>query len=236
MHDAMQPVADLFTPYRIEEMLPVSGTAYSQERPYNWKVVHDIDNEGYHVPIGHPSLQQLYGKDYTDTMVDGIPVSYGNINEKAGSNWSVKMYQKLLPEYDHLPDANRRLWQYSAAFPSMVFGLYPDSVEFYMTLPLTPESTIYRGGTYALPDDRREAAAAIYLNRRINNETEAEDERFVSWLQDGMKSSVFPVPNLSSIELGVRRFHQSIQKQLPVAKLLQHPGKGLVQEINRKLS
>jgi len=236
MHEAMQPVENLFTPYRISDMLPVSGTSFSQERPYNWKVIHDIDNEGYHVPIGHPALHQLYGKDYTDTAVDGIPVSYGNINEKMGSNWSVKMYQKLLPEYDHLPVVNRRLWQYSAAFPSMVFGLYPDSVEFYMTLPLTPESTIYRGGSYALPDDRREASAAIYLNRRINNETEAEDESFVSWLQDGMKSSAFPEPNLSSIELGVRRFHQSIQAKLPVAKLVKHPGRGLVEETNKKLS
>ena len=67
----------------------------------------------------------------------------------------------------------------------------------------------------------------------INNETSTEDERYVRWLQDGMRSSAFPEPNLSSLEKGVSEFHHQIQDILPVAKLKAHPGN--VAETNRQL-
>lgn len=230
--DSMQSVAHLFKPYQIESMHPIHGSRFEQLRPYNWKVIHDIDNEGYHVPIGHPALQQLYGKTYTDTQLGENTLSYGYINDKPASAWSVRNYQNLLPCYDHLPDDFQRLWQYSSTFPSMVYGLYPDSVEFYMTIPISINKTLYRGASYALADDRREAIAAQYLNRRINLETEAEDESFVRSMQDGMKSSAFPESNLSSIESGVKAFHHKIQSLLPVAKLKKHPGKGKIEQTN----
>ena len=232
---SMQSVEHLFEPYQIENMVPICGSKFHQLRPYNWKVIHDIDNEGYHVPVGHPALQQLYGKSYTDTKIANNTLSYGYINEKPGNFWSVKHYQNLLPEYDHLPKENQRLWQYSSTFPSMVYGLYPDSIEFYMTIPVSIDQTIYRGCSYALADDRREAIAAQYLNRRINFETEREDESFVRAMQDGMKSSVFPEPNLSSIEQGVQDFHHQIQSLLPVASLKHHPGTGKIADTNNEL-
>ena len=71
-------------------------------------MIHDIDNEGYHVPIGHPSLQQLYGQNYQDRIEHGISVSYGYINEKPGKLWSVRNYQKILPEFEHLPAGNQK--------------------------------------------------------------------------------------------------------------------------------
>lgn len=236
LQKSMKPLEHIFEAYDIENMLPLEGTNYDVVLPYNWKVIHDIDNEGYHVPVGHPSLQQLYGKSYVDTDIDGIPLSTATINDKPGKLWSVKNYQKLLPNFEHLPQEYQRMWQYGTIFPSMVIGLYPDSIEYYMTIPLTTNTTVLRGGSYALPDSRREMKAVRYLTQRINNTTSDEDKKYVQWLQDGMHSSVFPEPNLSSIEQGVSDFHHQIQGILPVAKLKNHPGSGQVEAVNASIS
>ena len=223
LSETLKPVADRIAPYRIEEMQEIPGSAYSELRPYNWKIIHDIDNEGYHVPVGHPSLQELYGKSYRDWNIAGIPVSSATLNDRPGKNWSVKHYQKLLPDYPHLPEANQRLWFYIGIFPNTVIGLYPDSVEYYMTIPNTINATIYSGRSFHLPDRRRRANVAQYLNRRINTLTSEEDEKFVLWMQEGMTSSAFPKQQLSSKEQGVRDFHHQIQHRIPVATLEECP-------------
>jgi phenylpropionate dioxygenase-like ring-hydroxylating dioxygenase large terminal subunit len=198
-------------------------------------VIHDIDNEGYHVPRGHPSLYQLYGNDYADAIVEGIPISYGKINDKPAKLWSVRQYQKLLPKFDHLPEENQRMWLYTTVFPSTVIGLYPDAIEIYMTIPNSAGTTDFIGASYALPDDRRETKIARYLTKRINMATDAEDESFVSWIQEGFKSSVFPEPKLSSLENGVRHLHKQIQAKIPVGNLKDQPNLGQVQAINQQM-
>ena len=37
----------------------------------NWKSVRDVDNEGYHVAMAHPGLQDLYGSTYRDDILPG---------------------------------------------------------------------------------------------------------------------------------------------------------------------
>ena len=234
--DTMAPVNHLIEPYRLQDMLPLAGTDYHEIKPYNWKIIHDIDNEGYHVPVGHPALNQLYGESYVDGQVDDIPVSRATLNEIPGINWSVNRYQALLPTFDHLPEENQRLWLYIGIFPSMVIGLYPDSVEYYMTLPLDIDRTVYRGAAYGLPDSRRGIDAVRYLNRRINRETSEEDESFVRWMQEGLDSSAFPEQKLSSLESGVRVFHKRIQQELPVARLANQPGMGMTGAMNDRAS
>lgn len=231
--EMMLPAVERFLPYRLEELEPLADTKYSQIRPYNWKIIHDIDNEGYHVPIGHPALQQLYGNHYEDAIENDIPLSYGYINEKPGKLWSVRHYQKILPKFDHLPQENQRLWLYTGIFPSIVIGFYPDMVEFYMSVPISAETSEYRGGAYALPDSRREVKLSRYLTQRINQSTEQEDESFVRWIQKGIKSSAFPTLQLSSLEHGVRDLHKKIQQKIPVANLAHSPEIGKVAETNK---
>ena len=235
LKEILAPVEHLVSPYHIDRVQEVPCTSYQELRPYNWKVVHDIDNEGYHVPVGHPTLQQLYGQNYSDGMVGNIAVSKGYLNDKAGKLWSVRQYQNLLPRFDHLPDDHQRLWLYIGVFPNLVIGLYPDSVEFYMTIPESLTTTRYIGGTYGLPDARREIQSVRYLNRRINRITEAEDEKFVRWMQAGMKSSAFPEQRLSTLEQGVSNFHKDIEKILPVARLAAEPDMGMAAKLNDRL-
>ncbi len=231
----MAAVEDRLRPYRLPEMQPIKNSRYRQTMPCNWKVIHDIDNEGYHVPAGHPMLQQLYGKNYTDHSIGGHAVASACLNDKPGKSWSVRNYQKLLPRFDHLPDDSQRLWFYVAIFPNMVLGLYPDSIEYYMTIPVSPQKTILTGASYALPDSRRGMEAVRWLNLRINRITSEEDEDFVMRMRDGMKSSAFPEPELSSLESGVREFHHRIQELLPVTRLKQSPGTEKMLEINNAM-
>jgi phenylpropionate dioxygenase-like ring-hydroxylating dioxygenase large terminal subunit/AcrR family transcriptional regulator len=233
--DSLGPIKDLVAPYQLEKIQPIAGSRYRETRPYNWKVIHDIDNEGYHVPTGHPALQQLYGKTYEDLEIGGVLVARAQINDNPARLWSVRQYQKFLPQFDHLPEQNQRAWLYFNIFPSMVIGLYPESIEFYMTLPNTVDSSWYLGASYALPDDRREVRLARYLSARINKLTEKEDASFMRWMQLGMNSSAFPNPKLSSREENVRRFHKRIQSELPVARLANEPKSGDTQDINHRM-
>jgi len=91
--DAAKPLADQFkaidaeiVPYDIARMQPLSAR-YDRLKPYNWKVIHDIDNEGYHVPVGHPSLQKSqrnFGVSETIKNCFRASIICLNIDRKAG--------------------------------------------------------------------------------------------------------------------------------------------------------
>jgi len=221
--DRLASVSDEVSHYRIADMEPLAQ-GYEQLRPYNWKVIHDID------------LQQLYGQDYCDRIEQGIPIAQGTINEKPASLWSVRHYQKLLPPFDHLPAHRQKSWWYIGMFPNAVLALYPDMVEYYMTIPVAVKQTRFIGQQFGLADARRETKAARFLSTRINSLTDAEDESFVLDMQEGMRSSAFPQPTLSSTEIGVRYFHQTIQSHFPVARLKTEPAPGTLHELNAELS
>ncbi len=236
LKEMLLPIEDQVSHYQLENVKPYEK-AEEVVYPVNWKVFHDIDNEGYHVPIGHPTLHQLYGQDYVDTTVENIPVSYGKFNSEFGQLWSVKHYRKLMPEFNHLPEDKKDLWMYFGVFPNLVFALYPDMMEIYMSMPIDLTNTKVMSRMYALPDDRREVSLSRYLNRRINKTTDYEDRAYMNTIQEGLNSSVFPRWNLSeTAETGVGDFHYIIQNQLPVAKLAQQPDSGLVKQLNEEVS
>ncbi|MEE9335503.1 MAG: aromatic ring-hydroxylating dioxygenase subunit alpha [Granulosicoccaceae bacterium] len=231
----MAPIADEIAQYKPAE-LQTYAPASVELKPFNWKAIHDIDNEGYHVPVGHPALHQLYGQNYSDANEGGIQVSRGYFNTKEPTLWSVKNYVSLMPKFDHLPADKQHVWYYFLHFPNLIFAFYPDMMEIYMTIPETPTSTRYVSRTFALPDDRREVKAVRYLNTRINNETAEEDDSFVGWLQDGMRSSAWTQPILSELESNVRDYHRKIQSKIPVAKLAENPGTQNLAQINDMLA
>ena len=230
----LAPVEAHIAPYRFEEMIP--ATKMNRETvPVNWKTIHDIDNEGYHVPIGHPGLHDLFGREYYDEKIKGLSCSFGHVQEKLSRNWSVARYQNLLPHFDHLPDNKQRLWFYVGLFPNLVFEAHPDGAEFYMTLPVSTDRTLYISQSFTLPKSNRQSKAAAYLSRRINRQVGFEDASYVGWIQEGLTSSVFPESTLSSIESGVSDFHQQIQKRIPVGSFDTSPSKGSMQAINKIL-
>ena len=143
--ELMAPVAEELAHYKFAEMVPSYGI-WSQTTPVNWKSVRDVDNEGYHVAMAHPALQDLYGSTYFDEpFVNGVSRSFATYNPHAGRRWSVRNYVKLAPEATHLPEHLRKAWIYYGMFPNMVISVMPESVQFYQEFPLSTGKTLLRG-------------------------------------------------------------------------------------------
>lgn len=214
--ELLKPVEAEMAHYRPADIVPAGGI-WTQTSPVNWKSVRDVDNEGYHVAMAHPALQDLYGATYYDEpFVNGVSRSFATYNPHAGRRWSVKNYVRIAQEPPHLPDYLRRAWVYYGIFPNAVFSVMPESVQFYQEFPLSTGETLLRGGIYRYREETREQAAARYLSYRIDRDTMAEDVQLSVWSNESMLSEAFAGFYLSDLEYGVRTHHDHLRKQIPV--------------------
>ena len=235
-------VAELMAPfeaeianYRVAAMVPTTGI-WSHTSPVNWKSVRDVDNEGYHVAMAHPALQDLYGATYFDEpFVNGVSRSFATYNPHAGRRWSVKNYVKLAPEPAHLPENLRKAWVYYGLFPNGALALMPESIQFYQEFPLSTGETMLRGAVYRYADESREQAAARYLAYRIDRETLEEDVQLTIWSNESMLSESFSGFYLSDLEYGVRTHHDHLRKLVPVVGLDTAPDERDVWNLNEAL-
>ncbi len=235
--EIMAPAEAELAPYRLGELQPLEP-AWQESLALDWKLIHDVDNEGYHVPRAHPGLQQLVGDSYRDETLEGpggLVRSYSKLQDKPVNDWSGRHYQRLLPAAENLPESHRRVWLYYGFFPNTVFAFYPDSVEVYGAYPIAQGRALYRGASYALPDERRDMKLARYLNRRVNHKVGQEDLALSDWTASGMRSSGYRRAILSDLEQGVRAMHDGIRAALPVAKLETEPPVGQVAAMNARL-
>lgn len=206
-------------PYRLPALQPLTPQ-WTRTLEVNWKAVHDNDNEGYHVRIGHPGLRRLLGDSYCDEAFGGgVSRSKSVLRDDVSPVWSEGLYQQLVPGLvGHLPETLRRAWLYYGIFPTISFGIYPDMMEYFQSLPLAPGRTLLTGRSFALPDDRRSMTVVRYLNGRINRQVGREDDKFCYWADAGLKSSSYHGGPLSDKEVAVRQFHDRIRELLPVAR------------------
>lgn len=242
-HPGPQPsVAELMQPFEAEiahyntaGMVPTYGM-WTQESPVNWKSVRDVDNEGYHVAMAHPALQDLYGATYYDEpFVNGVSRSYASYNPHAGRCWSVKRYVGLSQGAGHLPEYLRKAWLYYGLFPNAVIAVTPELVQFYQEFPLSTGRTLLRGAVYRHADESREQAAARYLAMRIDRDTTAEDVQLTIWSNESMQSRAFDRFFLSDLEYGVRTHHDHLRALLPVLNLEEAPAEKDVAGLNAAL-
>ena len=216
--------------------LQASGDGFWTEQiNANWKCVRDVDNEGYHVPMAHPGLHDLFGKNYYDEpLKDGLSRSVGSFSSGSGRMWSVRNYKKLLRAKDTLDEAHKKCWLYIGVFPNLVFGLYPDSVIFYQEYPLENGKSIQRGGNYKYADEDREMRISRYLSMRIDRLTSKEDEQLIQWSWEAAFSSAYEGVILSDLEYGVKAYHDTLRQYFPVLKGPE-PEKGKLLHVNNRL-
>lgn len=233
--ELMRPVEAEIAHYNVAEMVPSFGV-WTQKSPVNWKSVRDVDNEGYHVAMAHPALQDLYGATYFDEpFVNGVSRSFATYNPHAGRRWSVRNYIKTAPEATHLPENLRKAWVYYGLFPNVVIALTPETVQFYQEFPLSIGETLLRGAIYRHKDESRQQAAARYLAFRIDRETTAEDVQLSKWSNESMRSDAFAGFYLSDLEYGVRTHHDHMRKMLPVLGLESAPEEKDLWSLNEAL-
>lgn len=234
--DLMAPYETEAAPYKTPEMVPAYSRFWSHEMAVNWKSVRDVDNEGYHVPIAHPSLQDLYGRGYYDEpFANDTTRSFAPFNDGPSKLWSVRHYKTILPEMQHLPRDHRRAWLYLGLFPNTVIGFYPDSVMFYQEFPVSAGRTIQRGATYRYREESRELRLARYLSGRIDRSTNDEDVQLIIWSCEAAQSSGYDGIMLSDLEYGVRGYHDRLRELLPVVRHDKEPEAGSLERLNCEL-
>jgi phenylpropionate dioxygenase-like ring-hydroxylating dioxygenase large terminal subunit len=232
-------VATLFAPfaeeashYRMAELRPTTRFWHARTA-VNWKSVRDVDNEGYHVAMAHPALQDLYGRSYADEpFVDGVSRSFAPFNAGPGRRWSVRHYKAVLPEVEHLPPSHRRAWMYYGLFPNAVFTFTPGTVGFYQEFPIGIGLTQLRGAVYTLPAEDRRRRLSRYLVERIDRDTAAEDAMLTIWSSEATQSSAYDGVILSDYEYGVKTYHDALRKILPALTLPAPPVAGTLAEVN----
>lgn len=232
--ELLQPFDTELSQYRSAEMVPsMPGKVWSSELDVNWKSARDVDNEGYHVAMAHPALQDLYGATYRDShMAGGINISRGTFRMNTGRRWSVRNYTKIAGGPDWLPPGLKTTWSYFGIFPNNVIIATPETIQFYQELPMGVNRAKLRGISYRHPVEDRRQRLARYLSARIDRETYAEDTQLAIWSNESMKSSAFEGFYLSDLEQLVRAYHDRLRIVLPVVNLDQPPPDAEMAEIN----
>jgi phenylpropionate dioxygenase-like ring-hydroxylating dioxygenase large terminal subunit len=223
--DMMAPYEAMIAPYQFEA-LKALGRVTMRERAVNWKNIGDNYSDGLHIPVAHPGLTRLFGKSYGVEAEAHVDRMWGDLVDRPSSNWSERLYQRLLPPVPHLPEDKQRHWLYFKLWPNVAFDIYPDQVDFMQWLPLSPTSSVIREISYVLDDDRREMRAARYLNWRINRQVNAEDTALITRVQDGMASSSFSIGPLSEKEVCLRNFCKRMRALIPQAQHEHQPAAG----------
>ncbi|OCW57674.1 aromatic ring-hydroxylating oxygenase subunit alpha [Hoeflea olei] len=233
--DLFSPFADEIAHFDIETMVP-AGEIWTMVSKVNWKSVRDVDNEGYHVALAHPALQDLYGRSYYDEpFVGGVARSHAECNEN-GRRWSVRNYLKVMQPRPGMPEHLARAWVYYGLFPNAVIAATPELVQFYQEFPLSTGETLLRGAIYRYREETREQTAARKLAMRIDYETMGEDVRLTEWSNEAMNSKAFQGFYLSDLEYGVRTHHDHLRAVLPVANLEDRPHEDDVARLNAEMA
>ena len=238
------PVATLLAPfdadfaaYGLDSLLPVDTPYWSSDLPVNWKSVRDVDNEGYHVALAHPGLQDLYGRTYRDAWLeDGLSMSVGYYGDVPGKLWSVRNYAAVSPDRPDLPAHLQKAWTYYGFFPNTVFAMTPEGVQFYHDIPLSAGLTRLTGRLYRWPNETRPQRLARYLASRIDRDTSVEDRQLSIWSNESMKSDAFEGFHLSDLEYGLRRHHDGLRQVLPVMTLSTAPPEDQIAARNAEMS
>ena len=223
--EMMAPYEDEVERYRLED-LRVMGRVTMRPRPLNWKTIADNYSDHLHIPVGHPGLTRLFGRNYRIEAQPHVDRMEGDLIEQESANPTERAYQRLLPVVDHLPSSHQRKWLYYKLFPNVAFDIYPDQVDFMQFLPVSGTESMIREISYGLPDDRREMKTVRYLNWRINRRVNAEDTELITRVQLGMQSSSYKAGPLGTSEVCLRSFSKKLRRMVPEARLDSPPPAG----------
>jgi phenylpropionate dioxygenase-like ring-hydroxylating dioxygenase large terminal subunit len=206
--------------YRFEELVPVGALTFS-ETGADWKNVWDNYLEGYHFNKGHPGLASLMSAQYDLDARPGLRVARlsHHLKQMDANSWSGRMYRRLMERPLHLPEAMREAWTYIFLFPLLSFDIYPDVIGHFQVIPTAPGAALLRYQNYVVPEqvESRRGRATRWLNARINNQVQAEDDALVRSVQVGLKSRGYSAGILSEKEVIVHNFQNWVREAIPLA-------------------
>ena len=147
--------------YRLEEVKPLVPLS-AEEMAVNWKAVRDVDNEGYHVPTAHPSLQASTAIAMSTTRISMAPRAPSRLSTRAragaGASSSTRRSCRRTRACGEQPS---RLALYRGVPQSRLLALSrPGQLLSGISHHHRPHDQ--RSAGYALPDERREMKLARY--------------------------------------------------------------------------
>jgi phenylpropionate dioxygenase-like ring-hydroxylating dioxygenase large terminal subunit len=212
-------------PHRFEDMVPL-GPLSTEYWDCDWKIAMDNYLESYHVPIGHPGLFRMFTPDYEDqlNLPTGVARGISWFRDRLSTRWSERLYQQLVGKVtQELPEPHRRRWSFYSMLPNLGIDVFPDQMDFFQVLPRGPGKCLIRGGSFALPDERREMRIVRYLGARINRQVNREDRSLCRRVQEGLASGSYEPGPLSRLENCMLEFHDLLREKIPEARLPQPP-------------
>jgi len=221
----MAPYAHEIAPYRFEDMRTIDDVSL-RPRAVNWKNIGDNYSDNLHIPVAHPGLSRIFGRSYAIEAQPWVDKMSGYLVDRPSDDFWERFYQAHLPHAPHLPEENQRLWLYYKLWPNMAFDIYSDQIDFMQWLPVSPTTSILRGMSFALPDDRREMKLTRYANVRINRNVNAEDTWLISHVQNGMASRSYAAGPIGRSEVCLRSFAKKIRQIIPEARFPHAPPRG----------
>jgi phenylpropionate dioxygenase-like ring-hydroxylating dioxygenase large terminal subunit len=230
--ERMAPYTRELSAYRGAEMVPVRR-CWQVDIGVNWKNLMDNYLEGYHVPVGHPGLFRLFGNSYEVEAREGdVCRALGRLRDKDSSNWSERHYQRLRPKPEHLNEELATSWRYYSLLPNLSFDVYPEMMDYFQVIPLSPERTRLRVRLFGLPGRDRRLRATRWLNMRINSQVQREDEGLIESVQAGLATDTYGSGYFSEKEACLRRLHDMVRAAVPVARLAAPPRPGAMADAN----
>ena len=224
-------------PYRLADMTPYGEPWDSEPMDVDWKNMMDNYLEGYHINVGHPGLYRMFGSNYcVEADERATSRAFSTLVDEPSEVWAEGHYMRHLPRFDHLPDDRQRAWGYYGLFPNQAFDIYPDQISFFHIVPIGPGKCALRGKNYVLADSRREVEACRWLNVRINNLVQREDDMLVARVQDGLGSGAYTTGYFSEKEACLAAFHNNVRARLPVTRLDEAPAAGTLADVNDRLA
>lgn len=237
LQEMWAPYRDGMESYRAPEMQAVTSLDET-EWPCDWKIAVDNNLECYHIMMGHPGLNRMFGlqPDNMDVQESGVAATVSRFKNIPSPVWTERLYQeRVVKAATHLPADRRDAWAFYTMVPNLGLDLYPDSIDFFQLLPTGPERCIARYCVYALPDESEEMRKLRHLNMRISGKVMEEDDALCRRVADGVHSSAYEPGPLSVYESPLVQFHDAIRAVLPVALLDDKPRGRPLAEVNDEM-
>jgi phenylpropionate dioxygenase-like ring-hydroxylating dioxygenase large terminal subunit len=199
----LQDCASELEPHRLAAMRRLAEPVMLR-RGANWKLVCEQALDSHRASVAQPDPRTAEPSRYRYARHGDLLRVDGGVAGYDSPAWSLRAYQRWLPDALQLPEARRRLWCRYVLWPNVVLDVYPDQAVVQQILPLSPTETMVRETAYALPEGAREMRLARYLNRRIRRRLEAVDRRAAERLQAGIASGDYRPGPLAADDHGVR--------------------------------
>jgi phenylpropionate dioxygenase-like ring-hydroxylating dioxygenase large terminal subunit len=119
------------------------GTFTLTDLPWNWKVMFENFNDGYHANRLHQYVQDFCPSNLSEFPVEYDPAS--NVVFRTGGYTHIDggfnaTHQAIMPVFPRLTDEERTRSTFALIPPTLCFGTAPDQCFFFLVRPTGPET------------------------------------------------------------------------------------------------